>query len=72
MPSAPPGIPQQGGASAVGPKPFPTWKPEDVADWLKDIGLGQYSDTFKENLIDGEELQNLTNETLSQDLSVSE
>lgn len=68
--SAPPAVPQQGGASAVGPKPLPTWKPEDVADWLKDIGLGQYADTFKENHIDGEELQNLTNETLSQDLSV--
>lgn len=59
-------------SSSVGPKPLLTWSPDDVANWLQEIGLDQYADSFKEQLIDGEEIQNLTNESLSQDLGVSE
>ncbi|XP_071826181.1 WD repeat, SAM and U-box domain-containing protein 1-like isoform X2 [Apostichopus japonicus] len=57
-------------SSSVGPKPLLTWSPDDVANWLQEIGLDQYADSFKEQLIDGEEIQNLTNESLSQDLGV--
>lgn len=49
------------------------WTRDDVIKWLEDeLKLTQYSETFKQNEIDGEELLNLDSETLSNDLKVGE
>ena len=42
----------------------------DVGTWLRNLGLGQYESSFKENEIDCEVLPNLTSEDLK-DLGVS-
>lgn len=46
------------------------WSVDAVCEWMQSIGLEQYCEGFRENLIDGEELQNLTAEVLSRDLNV--
>src|SRR5436190_21894916 len=42
----------------------------DVGTWLRNLGLGQYESSFRENEIDSEVLPNLTAEDL-RDLGVS-
>ena len=34
----------------------------DVGTWLRNLGLGQYESSFRENEIDSEVLRNLTSE----------
>ncbi|XP_041460717.1 WD repeat, SAM and U-box domain-containing protein 1-like isoform X2 [Lytechinus variegatus] len=46
------------------------WTVDAVCEWLQSIELGQYCEVFKENHIDGQELQNLTTDVLSKDLNV--
>ena len=43
---------------------------DNVQDWLKGIGLGEYIDAFVENAVDRELLPHLTNEDLK-DLGVA-
>ena len=38
----------------------------DIAAWLRDLGLGQYRQTFEQNDIGGEVLQNLTADDLKE------
>lgn len=48
------------------------WTTNDVIEWMeKELKLNQYSPSFLENEIDGDELVNLTAEILSKDLGVS-
>ena len=47
------------------------WTVDAVCEWLQSINLEQHCETFRENRIDGQELQNLTTEVLSKDLNVS-
>jgi hypothetical protein len=42
----------------------------DVGDWLRDLGLGQYAASFRDNAIDAGVLPNLTAEDLK-DLGVT-
>eukprot|EP00057_Strongylocentrotus_purpuratus_P025284 XP_011679758.1 PREDICTED: WD repeat, SAM and U-box domain-containing protein 1 [Strongylocentrotus purpuratus] len=46
------------------------WTVDAVCEWLQSINLEQHCETFRENHIDGQELQNLTTEVLSKDLNV--
>ena len=48
------------------------WNVDDVCRFLADIGLSQYSATFRENAIDGVELLALTDESLRTALKVGE
>ena len=52
------------------PRLIESWSTEEVGDWLQQIDLGQYKDTFVSNAIDGTELCNMTNKMLI-DLGVS-
>ena len=53
------------------PSKIESWSCDDVASWLsKQLSLGQYSDNFKENHIDGTELKTLTSDSLQNDLGV--
>ena len=53
------------------PSQIESWSCDDVALWLsKLLSLGQYSDSFKENHIDGTELKTLTSDSLQNDLGV--
>jgi len=45
------------------------WTVDDVTDWLFDIKLSQYSNSFKENKINGKQLKELSREDLK-DLDV--
>ena len=47
------------------------WSVDDVCDWLKAQGLEEYLPSFRENRIDGQELQSLNTDTLVNDLGVS-
>ncbi|RWS30374.1 WD repeat: SAM and U-box domain-containing protein 1-like protein [Leptotrombidium deliense] len=40
------------------------WKVEDVINWLDTLGMGQYSDLFRQSEIDGTELLHLSHDTL--------
>ena len=51
-------------------KPVQLWDVEDVTNWLTNIGLGAYSDTFRENEIVGEHLAQLTREDIK-DLGIT-
>lgn len=42
---------------------FFIWTTEDVGGWLEDIGLGRYKEVFKQNHINGEYLDKLSNFT---------
>ena len=44
----------------------------DVCSWLNELGLNQYSEVFRTNEIDGAELANIDNKTLSEDLGIGE
>lgn len=54
-----------------GPADVHGWTRDDVIKWLEEeLKLTQYSEAFKLNEIDGEELVNLDSETLSSELNV--
>ncbi|XP_022084462.1 WD repeat, SAM and U-box domain-containing protein 1-like [Acanthaster planci] len=46
------------------------WSIDDVCDWLKAQGLEEYVQSFRDNRIDGQELQSLNTDTLVKDLGV--
>jgi len=48
-----------------------TWDVDDVCTWLGELGLNQYCEIFRANEIDGTELANVDNETLSADLGIA-
>ena len=48
------------------------WSVDDVCRFLADIGLSQYSETFRVNAIDGVELLALNDDTLKNALKVGE
>ncbi|XP_078619035.1 WD repeat, SAM and U-box domain-containing protein 1-like isoform X2 [Branchiostoma floridae x Branchiostoma japonicum] len=52
-------------------KPLSDWSVEEVCSWLRGKGLEHHVETFRENEIDGNELKQLTNETLSKDLGIA-
>ena len=45
-------------------KPVEEWEVEDVCEWLKEIGLGEYAESFEENEIVGEILKDLSKDDL--------
>ena len=47
------------------------WSVDEVCKWLEDIELQQYCDVFRENHIDGKELQALDSKNLTSDLGIS-
>ena len=51
-------------------KPIGQWVVEDVLQWLEEIGMSQYRDSFRDNAIDGEELQTLTHDTMANALKI--
>jgi hypothetical protein len=51
--------------------PVQTWSPQQVGDWLREIGLGQHSATFEQNAIGGPELLSINPETLDKTLRVA-
>ncbi|XP_071942982.1 WD repeat, SAM and U-box domain-containing protein 1-like isoform X3 [Antedon mediterranea] len=46
------------------------WSVQDVCEWLQLLGLSQYSKTFKENCIDGQELIMMDSDMLASGLAV--
>lgn len=46
------------------PRLIESWSAEEVGDWLQQIDLSQYKDTFVSNAIDGTELCNMTDRML--------
>lgn len=46
------------------------WKISDVTNWLERLDLGKYSQTFRDNSIDGIELVHLTNDSLLTSLRI--
>ncbi|UXI18083.1 Diacylglycerol kinase beta [Sarcoptes scabiei] len=52
-------------------KKFPNkWNEQDVQDWLHSIGLEQYSERFRADRIDGNELLSLSNHHLLENLKI--
>jgi len=47
------------------------WTVKDVLAWLKEAGLEEFSDKFKENAVDGTTLMALDEETLNKELGVT-
>ncbi len=47
------------------------WSVDEVCKWLENLELQQYCDVFKENQIDGKELQALDSKNLTTDLGIS-
>ena len=43
---------------------------EEVSCWLEELGLGQYVKIFSDNLIDGQSLQELTENDLAEDFDM--
>lgn len=46
------------------------WDIKDVNQWLADLGMGQYIETFQQHAIDGTELVTLSAESLERDLGI--
>lgn len=51
-------------------KPLGAWSVDNVLEWLQTLSLSCYAQTFKENLVDGNELANLTNDSLLTNLHI--
>lgn len=49
----------------------PLWSIEDVREWVKQIGFGEYENSFYEAKVDGDLLLQLTTENLKEDLGIS-
>ena len=47
-----------------------SWTVDEVCNWLSNLSLEQYCESFRENAIDGTELFNMTAETLANDLCI--
>ena len=45
-------------------KPLKQWTVDNVCDWLKEIGLEEHADMFRDNEIVGEHLCDMTKEDL--------
>ena len=52
-------------------KPVDQWDINDVAKWVRELGLGQYEERFRDNAIDGTELMTLQQDTLERSLGIS-
>lgn len=48
----------------------PLWTPEDVCEWVKQIGFAEFKEKFYESHVDGDLLLQLTDENLKDDLCV--
>ncbi|XP_071546760.1 NAD(+) hydrolase sarm1 isoform X13 [Panulirus ornatus] len=48
----------------------PLWTPEDVEEWVKQIGFSQYCEDFIKSRVDGDLLLQLTEENLREDIGV--
>lgn len=46
------------------------WSVDDVCQWIREIGLEQYCDVFKQQDIDGAELLTLNHDTLFTALNI--
>lgn len=46
--------------------PLAEWGVEEVSEWLRDIGLGEYVESFADNEIVGEHLMELNKEELKE------
>ena len=53
-------------------KKLVTWSTDEVCSWLISLELELYCETFRQNAIDGQELFNMTSETLASDLGIGE
>ncbi|CAH3183694.1 unnamed protein product [Porites lobata] len=51
-------------------KKLVTWSTDEVCSWLISLELELYCETFRQNAIDGQELFNMTSETLASDLGI--
>lgn len=51
-------------------KKLVTWNTDEVCSWLISLELELYCETFRQNAIDGQELFNMTSETLASDLGI--
>ncbi len=47
-----------------------SWTVDEVCNWLSNLSLEQYCESFRENEIDGTELFNISAETLANDLCI--
>lgn len=48
----------------------PLWSPEDVEEWVKQIGFSEYAASFVESRVDGDLLLQLTEENLREDIGL--
>ncbi|XP_064112730.1 NAD(+) hydrolase sarm1-like isoform X8 [Macrobrachium nipponense] len=48
----------------------PLWTPEDVREWVKQIGFSQFCDAFIASRVDGDLLLQLTEENLREDIGI--
>ncbi|XP_019861155.1 PREDICTED: uncharacterized protein LOC109589532 [Amphimedon queenslandica] len=58
--------------SRLNPANITSWSTDDVATWLCQQGLGQFSPIFIENCVDGECLLTLDNNLLKDDLGITQ
>lgn len=49
----------------------PLWSVEDVREWVKQIGFGEYERNFYESRVDGDLLLQLTDENLHEDIGIT-
>lgn len=48
----------------------PLWTPEDVKEWVKQIGFSQYGEDFLNSRVDGDLLLQLTEDNLREDIGI--
>lgn len=56
--------------SSPSPSNVKSWKLADVGSWLRDIGLGEYEEAFKDNVVDGELLCTLSEADLISEIGM--
>lgn len=49
----------------------PLWTVEDVREWVKQIGFGDYERQFYESMVDGDLLLQLTEDNLNEDIGIT-
>jgi hypothetical protein len=49
----------------------PLWSTEDVREWVKQIGFGEYEQSFYDSKVDGDLLLQLTEENLRNDIGIT-
>ncbi|XP_063241318.1 NAD(+) hydrolase sarm1 isoform X3 [Bacillus rossius redtenbacheri] len=49
----------------------PLWSSEDVREWVKQIGFGEYANNFVDSRVDGDLLLQLTEENLKDDIGIT-